>query len=84
MRVGYIRVSTQEQNTERQKMILEKFKIEKIFEEKISGKNTQRKKLEENVIMSFWEKPDEAHTVVRLATSWSTTEEELKELLDIM
>lgn len=44
----------------------------------------QRKKLEEKVIMSFWEKPDEAHTVVRLATSWSTTEEELKELLDIM
>ena len=44
----------------------------------------QRKKLEENVIMSFWEKPDEDHTVVRLATSWSTTEEELKELLDIM
>ena len=44
----------------------------------------QRNKLEENVIMSFWEKPDEDHTVVRLATSWSTTEEELKELLDIM
>ena len=44
----------------------------------------QRKKLEEKVIMSFWEKPDEAHTVVRLATSWSTTEEELQELLEIM
>ncbi len=47
MRVGYIRVSTSEQNTERQKMVLAKYNIEKFFEEKKSGKNTQRKKLEE-------------------------------------
>ncbi len=47
MRVGYIRVSTSEQNTERQKMVLAKYNIEKFFEEKRSGKNTQRKKLEE-------------------------------------
>ena len=30
--------------------------------------------------VSFWEKYDEAHTVVRFATSWSTTEEQLAEL----
>ena len=47
MRVGYIRVSTSDQNTERQKMVLAKYNIEKFFEEKRSGKNTQRKKLEE-------------------------------------
>ena len=47
MRVGYIRVSTSEQNTERQKMVLAKYDIEKFFEEKISGKNTKRQKLEE-------------------------------------
>lgn len=46
--------------------------------------NEQKKKLEEKIILSFWENADADHTVVRLATSWSTTEKELKELLDIM
>lgn len=36
--------------------------------------------LEKNVQVSFWEKPDENHTVVRFATSWATTEEEISEL----
>jgi len=30
--------------------------------------------------VSFWEKYDETHSVVRFATSWSTTEEQLAEL----
>lgn len=30
------------------------------------------KELEKNVRVSFWEKTDEKHTVVRLATSWAT------------
>jgi threonine aldolase len=38
------------------------------------------KKLQEKVAVSFWEKQDENHTVVRLATSWSTTDEDLTEL----
>lgn len=46
--------------------------------------NEQKKKLEEKIIFSFWEKYDEDHTVVRLATSWSTTEADLKELLEIL
>jgi DNA invertase Pin-like site-specific DNA recombinase len=38
-RVGYIRVSTVDQNTERQ---LKDIKLDKIFEDKCSGKNTNR------------------------------------------
>ena len=41
------------------------------------------KKLEElkqHVRVGFWEKPDESHTVVRFATSWATTVEEIEEL----
>lgn len=41
------------------------------------------KKLEElkkHVNVGFWEKPDEDHTVVRFATSWATTDEEIDEL----
>jgi len=42
--------------------------------------NRQLEKLREKVAFSFWEKQDESHTVVRLATGWSTTEEDLQAL----
>ncbi len=45
--IAYIRVSTEEQNTESQKEILKKYNIDKPFEEKVSGKNTDRPKLKE-------------------------------------
>lgn len=44
--VGYIRVSTVEQNTESQNVMLNKIGMDKIFEEKISGKNTDRPQLQ--------------------------------------
>lgn len=47
--VAYIRVSTLEQNTESQFEILEQYKIDKYFEEKVSGKNTDRPKLLEMI-----------------------------------
>ena len=45
MRVAYVRVSTVEQNEERQLQALEGFEIEKWFVEKKSGKNTNREQL---------------------------------------
>ena len=42
--------------------------------------NGQVKKLQEQIAFSFWEKYDEDHTVVRFATSWSTTNEDIKQL----
>ena len=42
--------------------------------------NEQMSKLAQNVCFSFWEKYDDSRTIVRFATSWSTTEEDLKEL----
>ncbi len=39
--------------------------------------NDKMKQLEEEVAVSFWEKKDEDHTMVRFATSWSTTKEDL-------
>lgn len=42
------------------------------------------KELESKVKFSFWEKYDENHTVVRFATAWSTREEDLKELDEII
>lgn len=47
MKVGYIRVSTLEQNDARQKEALKTHDIERYFTEKISAKNTKRPKLQE-------------------------------------
>ncbi len=38
------------------------------------------REIEKHVRVGFWEKPDDSHTVVRFATSWATTEEEINEL----
>lgn len=42
------------------------------------------KQLEKEVAVSFWEKADDTHTIVRLATSWATSEEEIRELIGIL
>ena len=38
-------------------------------------------RLAESVEFSFWERYDEGHTVIRLATSWATTDEQTNALL---
>lgn len=47
MKVGYIRVSTAEQNIARQEVLMEQLGVEKIFVDKCSGKNANRPKLME-------------------------------------
>ena len=44
-KVGYIRVSAIDQNTERQEVALKELEVDKIFTEKLSGKNTNRPEL---------------------------------------
>lgn len=56
MRVGYIRVSTIGQNTARQEVLMKELNVEKVFIDKVSGKNIKRKKLEE--MMAFVRKGD--------------------------
>ena len=51
MKVGYIRVSTEEQNTARQEIVMEQLGVEKVFIDKCSGKNANRPKLME--MMNF-------------------------------
>lgn len=46
--------------------------------------NEKMKELEQAVKFSFWEKYDETHTIVRFATSWATTKEDLEELILIL
>ena len=44
-KIGYIRVSTIEQETARQEELLKSYGLDKVFEEKASGKNTERPEL---------------------------------------
>ena len=46
--------------------------------------NEQMGRISKQVEFSFWEKFDEHHTVVRLATSWATTEEAVNQLIRIL
>lgn len=39
MKVGYIRVSTEEQNTARQEVLMGQLDVEKIYIDKMSGKS---------------------------------------------
>ena len=41
-------------------------------------------KVQEKVIVSFWEKADESHTVIRFATSWATTQADVDKLLAVL
>jgi threonine aldolase len=43
--------------------------------------NSKLPKLAERVEFGFWEKCEESHTIIRLATSWATTESDVKELI---
>lgn len=51
MKVGYVQVSTEEQNTARQEIIMEQLGVEKVFIDKMSGKNTDRPQL--NAMLDF-------------------------------
>lgn len=49
MKVGYMRVSTQKQNLDTQREAFKQHGVEKVYEEKASGRNTNRSELN-NVI----------------------------------
>lgn len=77
MRLAYIRVSTIEQNEQRQIEAMSKYNIEKWFTEKVSAKDTNRPKLQE--LLDFAREGDiiHIHDFSRLARS-------TRDLLDIV
>ena len=77
MHVGYVRVSTYEQNEQRQVEALEKYGIQKWFTEKISGKDMHRPQLQ--AMLDFVREGDTVHVhdLSRLARS-------TKDLLNIV
>ena len=46
MKVGYVRISTKEQNTARQDKLMQELGVERVYTDKVSGKNTERPELQ--------------------------------------
>lgn len=44
----------------------------------------KKAELEKKVAFSFWDKPDDEHTVVRFVTDWATTDEDVEELIALL
>lgn len=47
MKIGYVRVSTREQNTARQEELMRSLGVEKVYIDRLSGKDTDRPQLQE-------------------------------------
>lgn len=78
-RVGYVRVSTVEQNTERQLANLE---LDKVFEEKVSAKSANRPQLQ--AMLDYIREGDEVsvHDISRLARNMEDLHRLVREITD--
>ena len=78
MKIGYVRVSTVEQHEERQKIELtQKAQAERIFMDKLSGKNTERPQL--HAMIDFAREGDTVYV-----SEFSRLARSTKDLLDIV
>jgi len=77
MKIGYVRVSTAEQNTIRQEKLMEELGVERIYTDKASGKNKDRPEL--NNMLDFVREGD---TVI--VESFSRFARSTKDLLDLV
>lgn len=77
MKVGYIRVSTTDQNTARQEVIMEELGVQKLFYEKLTGKDTNRPQL--NSMLDFVREGDAV-----VVESYSRLARSTKDLLDLV
>ena len=77
MKIGYVRVSTEEQNTARQEIMLREFGVDELFVDRASGKNADRPEL--NRMMNFVRRGD---TVI--VESISRFARNTRDLLDLV
>ena len=77
MNIGYVRVSTIDQNEARQVEALKQYKIDKWFTEKVSGKNMERSELKR--MLDFCREGDAVYVM-----DWSRLSRSLKDLLGII
>ena len=77
MKIGYVRVSTAEQNTVRQDVLMEQLGVEKVYTDKMSGKDRKRPAL--NEMLAFVRDGD-----IVIVESFSRLARSTRDLLDIV
>lgn len=78
MKVGYIRVSTVGQNIARQEVLMQELGVDKVFIDKASGKNTERRQL--RAMMNFVREGDSV--VVESISRFARNTKDLLELVE--
>lgn len=76
-KIGYVRVSTVEQNSKRQEVLMEELDVDKIYIDKCSGKDTDRPKLKE--MLDYIREGD-----IVIVESFSRLARSTKDLLDLV
>jgi len=80
MKVGYIRISTAEQNTARQDEIMKQLGVEKVYTDKLSGKDTARPELHK--ALDFVREGDTL--VVESISRFARNTKDLLELIEVL
>lgn len=80
IKVGYIRVSTTEQNTIRQEVLMNNLMVDEVFIDKMSGKNMDRPQLKK--MIDFVRKGDTV--IVESISRFARNTRDLLELVDIL
>ena len=78
MKVGYIRVSTEEQNTARQEILMRDLDVDELFIDRYSGKNTSRPELQR--MMAYVRKGDTV--IVESISRFARNAKDLLELVE--
>ena len=78
MRIGYIRVSTQEQNTIRQEILMDRLGVDELYIDRASGKNAQRPELQK--MMEYVRKGDTV--IVESISRFARNTRDLLELVE--
>ena len=78
MKIGYIRVSTQEQNTIRQEALMEALGVDEVYIDRMSGKNTNRPELKK--MMEYVRKGDTV--IVEFISRFARNTRDLLELVE--
>ena len=77
MKIGYIRISTTDQNTARQEVLMKELGVEQVYIDRMSGKNTDRPELKR--MMNFVREGDEV-----IVESISRFARNTRDLLDLV
>jgi hypothetical protein len=78
VKIGYIRVSTQEQNTMRQEVLMQELGVDEVYIDRLSGKNTDRPELKK--MMDYVRKGDTV--IVESISRFARNTRDLLELIE--